>query len=64
MKKSIKINFDDGSFILLELVDDNKTNVIMCGRKNSNSVVMSSSNIDKEQAKEIVDFLNNWVKSS
>ena len=64
MKKSIKINFNDGSFILLELVDDNKTNVIMCGRKNSNSVVMSSSNIDKEQAKEIIDFLNNWVKSS
>ena len=58
--KTIKINFEDGSFILLEAVSENKINVIMCGRKDSNSVTMSSSSLDLKQVEKIVDFLSEW----
>lgn len=62
MSGSIKIDFDDGSFLLLETNDDiQKINIVMCGRKNSNSVVMSSSNIDKNEARDVVNFINNWL---
>lgn len=62
MNGSVKIDFEDGSFLLLEARNDGqKISVIMCGKKNSNSVVMSSSNIDKAQARDMVDFINKWL---
>jgi hypothetical protein len=63
MNESVKINFNDGSFLLLEQKNDEKLNITMCGRKNINSVVMSSSDIDKKQAIEIVNFINIWLNT-
>jgi len=62
MNNVVKIDFEDGSFILLEAVDENKVNVIMCGRKDANSVTMSSSSLNLEQVEKIVDFLGDWKR--
>jgi len=60
----IKVDFEDGSFILLEPKDEYKINVIMCGRKDTNTVTMSSSSLDKEQAEKIAGFLRDWLDSA
>lgn len=60
--KVVKIDFEDGSFILLEAVDEKKINVIMCGRKDTNSVTMSSSSLDLKQVEKVLDFLNEWKR--
>ena len=62
----MKIEFDDGSFIHMgESVNDSKVvTVTMCGvNSNGNSVTMSSSELDADQAQEIYDFLDKILKS-
>jgi len=62
MSEAVKVDFKDGSFLLFESTEDKKVNVIMCGRKDANSVTMSSSFIDKDQVNEIMGFLNDWLR--
>ena len=62
MTEVAKIDFEDGSFILFEArEDESKINVVMCGRKDFNSVTMSASSIDMDQAKIIQEFLQKWI---
>ncbi len=64
MNEVVKIDFEDGSFILLDSKDEYNIEDVMCGRKNVNSVTMSSSSLNKEQAEKIYGFLTNWLISA
>ena len=59
---TIKIDFEDKSFILFEDIDKESIRITMCGKKDFNSTIMSSSVINKKQAKEVYDFLTEWIK--
>ena len=61
MNDIVKLDFEDGSFILLESKNEDEINVIMCGRKNANEVTMSSSSLNKDQAEKIYNFLEKWI---
>ena len=57
----MKINFEDGSFIELEELQD-KIRIIMCAKKDVRTTTMSSSVINVEQIKEIMTFLEKYIK--
>jgi hypothetical protein len=59
----MRINFEDGSFIAL-MPDGDKVTFVTCGRKNRNETVMSSSDITREQAETLANFLTEWLKSA
>jgi len=58
----MKLEFDDGSFLQLEK-EDGCLNIIQCAKKDR-KVIMSSSKITYEQAKKIIEFLNNVLKGN
>ena len=52
----MKIEFSDGSY--LEVVLNNgSTRVIMCGRKSNQELTMSISDLNKDQLKQLADYL-------
>ena len=57
----MRIDFEDGSFIAL-MPDKDKVTFVTCGRKSRNETVMSSSDITREQAEDMVKFLTEWLK--
>ncbi len=59
----MKIDFEDGSFISLEILKDD-INIIMCAKKDSRTTTMTSSVISKEQIKDIVLFLSDWLNKN
>ena len=59
----MRINFEDGSFIAL-MPEKDKVTFVICGRKNRNETVMSSSDLTREQAEVLVNFLAEWLKSA
>lgn len=60
----MKIDFDDGSFILVEesVVPHKVATITMCGVKEK-SVVMSSSDLSEEEAEDMIGFLKKILKS-
>jgi len=54
----MQIDFEDGSFIMFEYDEKKHLDIIMCGKKDENKVVMSSSSLTKEQVKLVADFFN------
>ena len=53
----MKIEFDDGSF--LEVVQNgDKTHIVMCGFKTDKQLTMSVSDLNKDQLKQLVEFLS------
>ena len=59
----MKIDFEDGSFIMFENFDD-RINIIMCARKDNKTTTMTSSTIKKEEAQNIMNFLSDWIKKN
>jgi len=56
----MKISFEDGSFIHVDKIDfnDKIINITMCGLKNDGkTLTMSSSDLNEEQVREIIEFL-------
>lgn len=60
---SIKIDFSDGSFLLLEVAENKKVNIIMCGKKDISSVTMSVTTVGQEQILEIKNFFDRWIEN-
>ena len=60
----MKIEFDDGSFILLDTneYDEEMLTILMCGLE-GRSATMSSSNLSYDQVGEIIEFLRIWQKN-
>jgi len=53
--------FDDGSFLELVRNDDNTLTLILCGFKDKNQLVMSSSKLDKKELRVLFDFIKLFV---
>lgn len=61
----MKIPFDDGSFILVdESANEGKVvTITMCGlTRDRNSLTISSSELELDQAKQICEFLQEVIK--
>jgi hypothetical protein len=56
----MKIEFDDGSFLEFMPADDGKLHIILCGFKTKKQLTMASSELTKENAQEIIKFLQEW----
>lgn len=56
----VKFEFDDKSFLQFDEVAG-KINIVMCGKRDHKSVVMSSYMLDKSQVEKIIEFFNNFV---
>ena len=58
----MKITFEDGSFLefMPSAQDDNKLTVILCGFKDINKLTMATSEIDRNNVSEIIEFLSEW----
>ena len=54
----MKIIFEDESFLeIIPTNDEDKLHIILCGFKTKKQLTMSSSELTKEQAQEIIKFL-------
>lgn len=56
----LKIEYDDGSFMQIEGNED--TIIITQCAKSGKKTVMSSSKITKDQAKDVLNFMIEWLK--
>ena len=59
----MKINFEDGSFIIFDSAND-KINIVMCAKRDNKTTTMTSSTLKKEEVKDIMIFLSEWIKKS
>lgn len=57
----VKFEFEDKSFLQFFEISG-KINIVMCGKKDHNSTVMSSYALDIKQTKELIKLLEEFIK--
>jgi hypothetical protein len=57
----MKFEFKDKSFLQLDEIAGN-INIVMCGKRDHKSVVMSSYTLTATQVEAVVEFLNEFLK--